>query len=196
MSTAFASPASAATVFGESFHGTVAQAYWVTQIGTDTVNADVAVGRNRFGPILTVFDVTTHHDADGGFTGSSFVVVDVRTGFSLSIDASLSGARVSGSDLPGTTCSYDANDQLIGCSGSTIDVRARWTGVGPITHDVSTTHFHASGFTSAYHQNGRSRDATAVGTVDGVVLTHDDLVVATLAANTNGSVEVCTGSSC
>ena len=164
--TAVASPASAATVFRESFHGTVAQAYWVTSIGTDEVNADVAVGRNRFGPILTVFDVITHHDADGRFTGSSFIVVDVRTGFSFSIGGSLSGARVSGSDVPATTCSYDANGQFLGCTDSTVDVRARWTGVGPITHEVSSAHFHAGGFTSVYHQNGRSRDATAAGTVN------------------------------
>jgi hypothetical protein len=191
-----ASPASAATVFHESFHGTVAQAYWVTEIGTDVVSADVAVGRGRLGPILTVFDVITHHDADGRFAGSSFTVVDVRTGFSLSIDASLSGARVNGSDLPAMTCSYDANELFLGCTNSTVDVRARWTGVGAITHEVSTAHFHAGGFTSVYHQNGRSRDATATGTVNGVVLTLDDLVVATLAANTGGSLEVCTEASC
>ena len=191
LAAALAIPAHAATVQQYSFHGTVAEAYWVTTVGTDVLHADVTVARNRFGRFLGIFEVVTHFDTDGRFTGSTNTVVGVKAGFSLSIDASLSSAAVNGSGLPAATCSYDAENEPLGCASSTVDVRVRWIGVGVITRGHSTAHFHAGSFTSIYHQSGASREAAAVGNLDGTALTAGDLVTALLSANTYGSVEVC-----
>ena len=196
MLTASVGTAGAASVQRYAFRGTVAQAYWVVEGATTVVHVDVAVSRNRLGRVLTVFETIDRYDPSGHFTGSSSVVADAHAGFTMSIDASLSSARASGDDVPATTCSYDANYQPLGCSPSTIDVTAQWTGIGPVDRSHSTAHFHSAGFTSVYHDNGSARDAIATGSVDNVALTRADLVTARLSADTNGFVEVCPAPSC
>jgi hypothetical protein len=100
---------------------------------------------------------------------------------------------VSGSNLPATRCSFDANFNLIGCSDTTIDADVAWSGQGPISRSVSVEHTHRGGLTIVDHFNGTVRDATATGTVAGVTLTADDLEFADLASTNTGRVQICIG---
>jgi hypothetical protein len=71
-----------------------------------------------------------------GYTDTS---ADVTSGFAFTINKNLTSARASGSNLPATTCTFDANFNLIGCTDTTIDVSADWTGQGPLGHGTSNT---------------------------------------------------------
>jgi hypothetical protein len=103
---------------------------------------------------------------------------------------------VSGQDLAATTCSYDAAGVLVGCTATTVDVEATWTGEGPVSRSTSTAHFHGDDFTSVYHDRGSIRQATATGMVDGLQLPAASLVDAHIGKDTNGSVEICVGDGC
>lgn len=71
---------------------------------------------------------------------------------------------------------------------------ATWTGQGPITHSVSTSHVSAGGFSVTDHLNGTSRDATATGTADG--LTAGASQYAVLGNAVSGSTTLCIGNTC
>jgi hypothetical protein len=135
-------------------------------------------------------------DGDGAFTGATLITADVRTGFVLSLNGSLSGASVSGNGVPATTCSYVGAGALHGCATATVDLDAVWVGHGAGSSAESTSHFHSDNFTSTYHERGFFREATATGMVDGLSLTDGSLLDAHLSKDTYGSVEVCVGSSC
>jgi hypothetical protein len=179
-----------------SFHGTVAEAVWDTSTPDTSTSTDITVARNQQGQGLFVYQFTATFDQSGTLVGAAYTTADVTSGFALRINASLSNASASGQNLPATTCSYDADLNPVGCTPSTLDLEATWTGQGPITRDESTAHFHSDGFTSTYHERGASRDATAIGVLNGLSLTSGDLEEAHLAKNTYGSVEVCIGSNC
>src|SRR6266851_5377001 len=138
---ALAGPASAASgqVTRFSFHGTFADALWFTSSATS---------------------FTDNLDANGNFTGATDTSADVTSGFSFAIQKSLASASTSGSGLPATTCTFDANFNLIGCSATTIDVNATWTGQGPISRAVFNEHFKSDGFSVTDHFNGTDRAAT------------------------------------
>jgi len=128
------------------------------------------------------------------FAGATDTFADVTTGFAFTIDASkLSSASVSGSGLPATTCSYDADFNLIGCVDTTIDVDATWAGQGPIGRDTFAEHFKSDGFSFTDHFHGTSRDATASGTVGGLTLTSSDLEFADMGKANFGETDICIG---
>jgi hypothetical protein len=56
-------------------------------------------------------------------------------------------------------------------SGNTfnVSVNATWTGTGPLTREIGSSHFHTKNFIENFHFNDNFRDASASGTVsDGV----------------------------
>ena len=109
---------------------------------------------------------TENFDSKGNFTGASETIADVTSGFSFTIDsAKLNSASTSGSGLPATTCTYDANFDLIGCTDTSINVSASWTGQGPIAREASNDHFQFDGFKVSSHFNGTDRNATAIGSI-------------------------------
>ena len=98
--------------------------------------------------------------------------------------------------LPGQTCTFDANFNLIGCTATTIDVTVAWTGQGPISRNVFNDHFKSDGFSETVHFNGTDRNATATGTFNGSTLTAGNLLEADLTTDSSGTVRVCIGTSC
>ena len=175
------------------FKGSFAEAAWSTS-STDTY---VNVSQSTQGSELFIDQFTANFDASGNFTGETDTSADVTSGFSFAIEKrSLASASVSGSGLPATTCTFDANFNLIGCTATTIDATAAWTGQGPITRGVSNDHFKSDGFSERDHFNGTDRNATATGTIAGLTLTASDLEFADLGTTNAGSTTICIGSSC
>jgi hypothetical protein len=196
---ALAGPASAAPgqVTQIRFHGTSAGALWVTNSATSFTATFINVSKPPQGPEeLSAEHFTESLDASGMPTGFTDTLVRVTSGFTFTISQPLKSASTSGSGLPATTCTYDANFNLIGCSPTTIDVAAAWTGQGPISRGVSTGHFRSDGFSVTEHSNGTTRAATATGTFGGVTLNASDLQFANLGTTNSGSVTVCIGTSC
>jgi hypothetical protein len=191
-----AASASGQVVQHYSFHGTVAEAVWHTSTSDTSTSTDITVARNQQGRRLFVYQFTATFDQSGTFVGAAYTTADVTSGVSLRIDASLSNASTSGQQLPATTCSYDADLNLVGCTATALYVEATWTGQGPVTRDVSTAHFHSDGLTSTYHERGAARDATAIAVLNDLRLTSEELEEAHLATATYGSLEVCIGSDC
>jgi hypothetical protein len=116
---------------------------------------------------------------DSNLDGSRFVEItaEARSGFSLRIARNLSGAHVSGSDLPGTRCVY-VNHEVTGCADITVDVDVTWTGVGPIEHIVQGG--------SGMHVNHLQRDAVASGSAAGYALPAEDFVFGGLTVSNFG----------
>jgi hypothetical protein len=195
---ALAGPAGAASaqVTQFRFHGTFANALWVTSSATQFTLTTVGASESSLGSELFADRFTIDEDASGAFTGATDITVHVTSGFSFSISQPLVSASVSGTGLPATTCTYDANIALIGCSATTIDLAAAWTGQGPIDRGVTNSHFRIDGFSDTTHSNGTARDATATGTFGGSTLSADDLQFADLGTTTSGFVTVCMGTSC
>jgi hypothetical protein len=195
---AFAGPAGATT--GQVTHlrvsGKFAAAIWFTSTATSSTDTSVNVSKSTQGSELFADQFTVTFDSSGNTTGSTETFADVGSGFSFTLQQSLDSASVSGLGLPGQTCTFDANANLIGCSAATIDVTAAWTGQGPISRSVENDHFKSDGFSETIHFSGTSRDATATGTFNGSTLTAGDLAFAELATQSSGAVTVCTGSSC
>jgi hypothetical protein len=185
-----------------SFHGTFASAAWFTNSSTGFVSTYVNVSQTQpTASELYVYQSVGNFDSSGNYTGATVTIADVTSGFSFAIDgARLSSASVDGSGLPATTCSYDANYNLIGCTDTTIDVNATWTGVGAISRGTSNSnqHYQYDGVkvTLSYHFNGTNRNATASGSVAGVTLTTDDLSFAGLGSTNYGQTDICVGSGC
>jgi hypothetical protein len=195
---ALAGPASAASgqVTQFRFHGTFADALWFTSSATSSTDTFVNVSKSARGSELFVDQFTANLDANGNFTGATDTSADVTSGFSFAIQQSLASASVSGSGLPARTCTFDANFNLIGCSATTIDATATWTGQGTISCAVSNDHFKSDGLVFTEHSNGAGRAAMATGTVGGLTLTAGDVEIAELGTTDQGSVAVCIGTSC
>jgi hypothetical protein len=196
---AVAGPVSAAPgqVTHFRFHGSFADAEWFMSTDTSFTDTFINVSKSRTGSELFVDQFTANFDASGNFTGASDTFADVTSGFTFSIDSSkLSQASVSGSGLPATTCTYDADFNQIGCTDTTIDVSATWAGQGPIARESSNDHFRVDGFSVNFHFNGTDRGATATGSIGGVTLTASDLVFADLGTANAGEVDLCIGNTC
>ena len=196
---AFAGPASAAPgqVTQFRFHGTFADAFWFTSSATSFTDTMVSVSQSKQGSELFVDQFTGNLDANGNFTGGTDTSADVTSGFSFAIQKSqLTSASTSGSGLPATTCTFDANFNVIGCSATTIDVNSSWTGQGPIGRAVSNSHFKSDGFSVTDHFNGTDRAATATGTVGGLTLSASELQFADLGSANSGTITICIGTSC
>ena len=197
---AVAAPASAAPgqvkqVTHFRFSGTFAEAGWSISSATSSTSTYVNVSQSTQGTELYV-DQFTENLANGNITGATDTFADVTSGFSLTIEKSLASASTSGSGLPATTCTYDADFNQIGCSDTTIDVNANWTGQGPITRSVYNNHFKTVGFSENDHFSGTSRTATATGTVGGLTLSAAELQGADLGTAKSGTTTICIGSSC
>lgn len=195
---ALAGPASAASgqVTQVQFHGMFAAAIWVTSSATSVTVTDINVSKSNQGSELFVDQFTENLDANGNVTGATDTSADVTSGFSFTISQPLASASTSGSGLPATTCTFDANFNLIGCSPTTIDVAAAWTGQGPTLRFVFNQHFKIDGFSEIDHHNGTDRAATATGSIGGLTLTASELVFADLGTAHSGQITVCIGGSC
>lgn len=177
-----------------TFRGTFAEAAWVTSTDTSLTFTYINPAKTRTGQELFVDQFTDNFDSSGNFVGEIDTIADVTSGFSFSIDAvKLSTASASGSDLPATTCTYDADFNLIGCVDSAIDVNATWTGQGPIGRGTFHDNFRQDGFHFTDHFQGTSRDATASGTIGGLTLGTGDLEFADMGRANFGEVDICVG---
>ncbi|HEX2309049.1 MAG TPA: hypothetical protein VHI14_12075 [Jatrophihabitantaceae bacterium] len=178
------------------FSGKSADAAWETSTATSVTDAAVTVSTSNQGSHLFVTQFTAYFDTNGNFTGATDTIADVTSGFSFALGQSLASASLSGSGLPATTCTFDANFNQIGCTASTIDVTVTWTGQGPISRGVTTSHSKSDGFSVTNHFNGTFRDATATGTVGGLTLSASELHFADLAITKTGTTIVCIGNGC
>ncbi len=196
---ALAGPASAASgqVMQFKFHGTFAEAFWSTSSATSFTDTSVNASKSLQGSELFADQFTGNLDAKGNFTGGTDTFADVTSGFSFAIQQpQLAGASVSGSSLPATTCTLDANFNVTGCSATTIDVNVTWTGRGQIFRGVFNDHFTSNGFSETDHFNGTNRTATATGTVGGLTLGASELQFAVLGTTNAGTTIICIGTSC
>ncbi len=196
---ALAGPASAATGQVTQFrlHGTFAETDWFTSSPTSFTATTIFASRSKHGSELFVGQFVGNTDANGNFTGGTNTSADVTSGFSFAIDQTkLTAASTSGSGLPAMACTFDANGNQIGCSPTTIDVTASWTGQGPITRSVINDHFKTAGFSVRDHMNGTSRNAAATGTLGGVTLNPADVQFADLGTTNSGTTTICIGNSC
>ncbi len=205
-----AGPASAASgqVATFRFHGTFADAFWssssATNSGTTFTDTTISVSTSKQGSALYVDQFTGNLDANGNFTGGTDTLVGVpgamepgvTSGFSFTIDTpTLASASVNGSGLPATTCTFGADGEQLGCTDTTIDVSADWTGQGTISREVSNFHTKGGPFSLNDHFNGTSRAATASGTVAGVTLTAAESVSEATRLGTahSGIIKRCIG---
>ena len=179
------------------FHGTFADAFWSTSSATSFTDTSVTVSKSMQGSELFVDQFSGNMDKKGNFTGGTDTSADVTSGFSFAIQQpTLTGASVSGSALPATTCTVDANFNFIDCHATTIDVSGTWTGQGPISRAVANDHFKSAGFSVNDHFSGTDRAATAIGTVGGLTLGASELQFADLGTTNSGTTTVCIGLSC
>jgi hypothetical protein len=190
--------ASPAQAFHFKFNGVFAEALWETSTASTITDTYISPSRTTNGQQQLFLDQFTQTvDQNGAFEGATDTSALVTSGFSFTINSStFDTASVSGTNIPAQTCTFDANFDLIGCTDTTIDASAAWTGQGPVTQSVSGDHFHTFGFTETDHFSGKSREATASGTIGGLTLSTGDLVFADLGTARSGSVFVCTGANC
>jgi hypothetical protein len=195
---ALAGPASAASgqVTHVRFHGAFAEAFWETSTATSVTDTEVDVSASKQGSQLFVDQFTAHLDAHGNFAGGTDTFSDVTRGFSFTRRHSLAGASLSGSGLPATRCTFDADFNETGCTATTINATVTWTGQGPISRSGFNDRFKSDGFRVTDHFNGTFRAATATGMVAGRTLSARDLQFADLGTTKFGSTTVCIGSSC
>jgi hypothetical protein len=148
--------------------------------------------KNKRGNALLFLDeFTENFDSNGNFTGATDVFGEAESGVSFSVAGQLSSATASAT-VPVTSCSYDADFNLIGCSDAgTVDVSANWTGEGPIARGTFNQNFHQDGFHEVDHFTGTDRQATATATVDGTSLGTGDLLFADLGTAVSGTVIIC-----
>ena len=195
---ALAGPASAApaqvTTF--RFSGTFAHAFWHIRSATAITDSFVVASTSNQGSALGVEQTIQNLDANGSVTGITDTLANVTSGFSFTLRPPLASASVSAPGLPATTCTFDASFNLIGCTDTTIDATATWTGQGPITRGVSRFHFKSDGLIVTEHFRATGRAATATGTVAGLTLTAGDLEIGELGTTDQGMVAVCLGNSC
>jgi hypothetical protein len=195
---AVAGPASAAPaqVTHVKLSGTVADVLWFTSSATSSTFTSVDVSKSAQGSRLVVDEVTDNYDASGNFTGGAQTLADVASGFSFTLRQPLASASLSGSSLPATTCTFDANFNTIGCSATTIGASVTWTGQGTITRGWFNEHFKNDGFSEIDHFYGTNRHASATGIVGGLTLSASELQFADLGNFKSGTVTVCVGNGC
>lgn len=194
-----AGSASAATrqVTHFRFHGAFADAAWSVRSATRFTETFINVSRSKQGSQLFVDQFKGKLDKHGRFAGGTDTFVDVTSGFSFAINKSrLTSARLSGSGLRARTCVVTARGRQIHCRRTTINVKAAWTGHGPIGRSISNSHFKTAGFSINDHFNGTSRAATATGTVVGLRLRASALQFADLGTAHSGTVTRCIGTNC
>ena len=194
-----AAPASAAQgqVTHFRWHGVGAEALWhigPENAGTETV---ITVTRSGEGSVLFFDRFSTNVDANGTVTHTDISTV-VTDGFTFTIDtAQLASASVSGTGLPATDCTLDADFNQTGCSPTIIDVSANWTGQGPISREVGNVTFKMGAYSFRSHHVGTNRGATATGTFTGTfgtdTLTANDLLFADLGTSRSGLTTICIG---
>jgi hypothetical protein len=176
------------------FHlnGSFAEAQWQTQTTNSITDTFVSAGHNQPSATFLVFDeFTTTFDNSGNITGHTDVSGAVNSGVSFSIVNPLASAAASAS-VPATSCSYDANFNLIGCVDvGTVDVSASWTGQGPIARGTFNSNFRVDGFHEISHFTGSNREATATATLDGTSLGTGDLIFANIGTAKSGNLTVC-----
>jgi hypothetical protein len=185
-------PAGAATVFKDHFHGKIAEAGWEQDTATSSTFVTVDASSNE--TFLEVFQA--HFDAQGNFTGAVDTTADVTSGFNLSIAKAYGSAHLSGSGLAAQQCTFDSNDDLIGCTATTMDVNVSWTATDALQHGVSNDHFSGDGFSFSDHFNGAFRDADASGTVGGVSVGPSSQEFGDLGRTNSSSIFRCLGKSC
>jgi hypothetical protein len=195
---AFAGPAGAASgqVTQFRFHGTFADALWFTSSATSSTLTALDAAKAKQGSELIVDQFTINTDANGTITGATDTSADVTSGFSFAIHQPLASATTSASGLPATVCTYDANLNLIGCSPTTIDLTATWTGQGPIVRGVTNNRFKIDGLSETDHFNGTLRTATATGTVAGLTLNESESQGSDLGVTNSATISRCVGLSC
>jgi hypothetical protein len=186
------STAAAAPAQTLHFNGSFAQALWETQTSSSITETFVFAQSDRNGAAFLFLDqFTENFDSNGNFTGATDVFGEADSGVSFSSSHSLATATASAT-VPVTSCSYDADFNLIGCSDAgTIDVSASWTGEGPIARGTFNQNFHQDGFHEVDHFTGSDRQATATATVGGTSLGTGDLLFAELGTAVSGTVIVC-----
>jgi hypothetical protein len=174
------------------FNGSFAEALWETQTSNSITDTYVFAQKDRRGNAFLFLDeFTANFDSNGNFTGATDVFGEVDSGVSFSVGGNLSSATASAT-VPVTSCSYDADFNLIGCSDAgTVDVSANWTGEGPIARGTFNQNFHQDGFHEVDHFTGTNRQATATATVDGASLGTGDLLFADLGTAVSGTVIIC-----
>jgi hypothetical protein len=182
--------------FHLSFHGKFAEALWETSTPNTVTDTYTIAQSSKAGDELFVDQFTEAFDAQGNFTGATDTFADVTSGFSFGLAARLKSAQVSAGGIPATSCTYDQDFNLIGCSDTTLSEDASWTGVGPIAHETFHDHFRSDGFSENDHFNGTARNATATGTIGGISLSTDSLAFADMGTAKSGSSFLCIGNSC
>ncbi len=179
--------APAAAVRGQTthvrFHGAYAEALWGVATSDSQVQSEVTASLSS----LLVVQSTAYFDPDGTFTGATMVSAEVNDGFTFSIDTvKLATASVSADGLPGQACTFDANGDLVGCSDVSIGLSVTWTGRGLIGTETTNERFRSCQVSYGYHSHGKSRDAVAAGTVEGVAFTSGDVMFSNLGTTHSG----------
>lgn len=195
---AMAGPATAAQgqVSHFRFSGAVASAEWDTSSATSSTGTLIDVSRASQGSVLLVAQFTTEYDAGGNVTGYTTMSAEVASGFSFALRQPLASASLSASGLPARTCAYDASFKLIGCTATSIDATAAWTGQGTITRSVIDDHFKSDGLHEIDRINGTHRLAVASGTVGGLALTASKPASTDLGTIKTGGTTICIGNNC
>jgi hypothetical protein len=194
---ALTGPASAAPeVTHFAFSGPFANVLSITLSATSETITSVTVEANqRQGNVLRIDQEITQFDANRNITGYTETNVDVTSGFSF-VQTGLERASLTASGVPAKTCSFDANDNQIGCSSTTMNASLTWLGQGEVHVGVQNNHFKGEGFNVTEHFVGKVRVATATGTVGDLTLTASEAASADLGTNKEGTTEVCIGNSC
>jgi len=161
--------ASPGQVYHSSVKGNYAQAYWFYGSPAGNKSASVTVSKSNQGSQLIVTQFAARNDSEGNFIGATSLRVDITSGYSYKLDQLLAGATVTASGVPAQVATYDA-DWNETDSATTVDVNVTWTAQGSIFHSVSNYHASSEGYRYATHDNGKLRDATAAGTVAGLVV--------------------------
>jgi hypothetical protein len=184
-------------VLHDHFNGTFAEAVWFNSTPSRDAGLYIRASQSKSTNSLVVEQVIQTRDAQGNFTGATETVAEVTSGYSFSIDATkLTIASIAGSGLAATTCRYDENFALVGCSPGVIDADATWTGQGLITRNTSNSRVRAGGFSVNEHLNGINRDGTATGFVNGITFGASDSQFAILGKAVSGTTTLCIGGSC
>jgi hypothetical protein len=194
---ALTGPASAAPeVTHFMFSGPFANVLSITVSATSETITVVNVEANQGqGTVLRIDQEITQFDANRNITGYTETNVYVTSGFSF-LQTGLERASLTASGVPAKTCSFDANDNQIGCSSTTMNASLTWAGQGEVQVGVQNNHFKGEGFNVTEHFVGKVRIATATGTVGDLTLTATTAESADLGTNKEGTTEVCTGNSC
>jgi hypothetical protein len=192
-----AAPASAAPnqVRHDHFNGTFAEAVWFNS--ASDAGLYIRASQAKTSNSLAVDEVIQTRDAQGNVTGTTETFADVTSGYSFSIDAvKLTTASIAGTGLPATTCTFNENFDLVGCSPSVLNAEATWTGQGLITHNTNNSRVRAGGFSVNEHLNGTNRDGTATALVNGIAFSTSDSEFAILGQAVSGTTTLCLGGNC